>query len=66
MKPNYSALYVRKGVGMTQEQFAEFFALDVATVRNWEQGRSSVDRAAPVLIKAIRRSKVSRTRWVSA
>lgn len=47
---------VRKRLGMTQEQFAEWFALDVATVRNWEQGRSSVDGAAAVLIKAIARA----------
>ena len=47
---------VRKRLRMTQEQFAEWFALDVATIRNWEQGRSSVDGAAAVLVKAIARS----------
>jgi putative transcriptional regulator len=41
---------------MTQQQFAERFALDVATVRNWEHGRSAVDGVAAVLIKAIARS----------
>ena len=47
---------VRKRLGLTQEQFAERFALDVATVRNWEQGRSAVDGAAAVLLKAIARA----------
>ncbi len=47
---------VRKHLRMTQEQFAEWFALDVATIRNWEQGRSAVDGAAAVLVKAIARS----------
>jgi DNA-binding transcriptional regulator YiaG len=47
---------LRAQLGMTQEQFAEAFALDVATIRNWEQGRSSVDGAAAVLIKAIARA----------
>jgi len=31
---------------MSQEQFALEFGLELATVRNWEQGRSEPDTAA--------------------
>ncbi len=44
---------LREQTGLSQEQFAATFGLDVATVRNWEQGRSSPDTAARVLLAVI-------------
>jgi putative transcriptional regulator len=35
---------------MTQEQFAEAIGLPVATLRNWEQGRNSIDPAGKSLL----------------
>ena len=37
---------VREKSGLSQEQFALAYGLDVATVRNWEQGRTSPDLTA--------------------
>jgi DNA-binding transcriptional regulator YiaG len=37
---------IRETMGMSQEQFALEFGLELATVRNWEQGRSQPDTAA--------------------
>ena len=37
---------IRARMGLTQEQFATEFELDLSTLRNWEQGRSAPDTAA--------------------
>lgn len=37
---------LRARLRMTQQEFADAFALPWATVRDWEQGRSRPDRAA--------------------
>lgn len=37
---------VREATGLSQDAFAIEFGLDPATVRNWEQGRSTPDTAA--------------------
>ena len=44
---------IRERTGLSQDQFALRFGLDAATVRNWEQGRSSPDKAARVLLLMI-------------
>lgn len=46
---------IRHKLGLSQEEFALRFGLDVATVRNWEQGRYQPDGAARVLLKVIER-----------
>ena len=46
---------IREGLGLTQEQFAIRFALDLATVQNWEQGRSQPDRASAAYLRVIAR-----------
>ena len=38
---------------MTQEAFAEAYALDVAAVRNWEINRRKPNMAARVLLRLI-------------
>ena len=46
---------LRKRLGLTQEQFAQRFGLEVSTVRNWEQKRSSLDGPAALLVKVMER-----------
>jgi DNA-binding transcriptional regulator YiaG len=46
---------LRESLGLTQEQFALRFALDIATVQNWEQGRSQPDRASAAYLRVIAR-----------
>ncbi len=45
---------LRTRLKLTQDQFAEHYGLNAATVKNWEQGRrKNVGAAAEVLIKMI-------------
>ena len=44
---------VRTKLGLTQEQFALRFGLDIDAVQNWEQGRCQPDRPARALLRAI-------------
>ncbi len=46
---------VRRKLGMTQEEFAESYGLSLATVRDWEQGRTEPDQASKTLLKLIAR-----------
>ena len=41
---------LRRRLNMTQEQFAEAIGVPVATLRNWEQGRNSIDPAGRSLL----------------
>lgn len=41
---------IREGLGVSQEEFALRYVLDVDTVRNWEQGRSKADTASRTLL----------------
>lgn len=47
---------VRAGLGMTQEQFALRFNIELAALRNWEQGRYSPDKIAQSYFRAIQRA----------
>lgn len=46
---------LRARLGISQEDFAGRFGLDVATVRNWEQGRTKPDGPAVALLHCIAR-----------
>ena len=46
---------VRKSVGMSQQAFADAFGLKVASIRNWEQGRTEPEGPAKVLLTIISR-----------
>ena len=41
---------LRRRLNMTQKQFAEAVGIPVATLRNWEQGRNSIDPAGKSLL----------------
>lgn len=44
--PSIDVRAVRERLGCTQEEFAARFGLDLAWVRNWEQGRTRPEAAA--------------------
>src|SRR3954451_7568576 len=46
---------LRRALRMTQEEFAARFHLSLATVRDWEQGRTKPDQAASAYLEVIAR-----------
>jgi len=42
-------------LGLTQEQFALRYGLDLDTVQNWEQGRTKPDKASAAYLRVIAR-----------
>jgi putative transcriptional regulator len=44
---------IRRGLNLTQEEFATQFELSLGAVRDWEQGSHHPDRAARALLKVI-------------
>lgn len=47
---------LRERLGLTQEQFALRYGLDIDAVRNWERGRREPDRAAKSYLRVIDRN----------
>ena len=47
---------IREGMGLSQDEFALEFGLEVATLRNWEQGRSEPDTAARNFLVTVARN----------
>jgi putative transcriptional regulator len=46
---------IRRGLRMSQHEFAEAFRIPVATVKNWEQGRRVPDAPAAAYLQVIAR-----------
>lgn len=44
---------IRTALGLTQDQFALRFGLDIDAVQNWEQGRCQPDRPSAAYLRAI-------------
>jgi putative transcriptional regulator len=44
---------LRTRLGLSQSKFAAKFDLSLASIREWEQGKSGPDRAARVLLSVI-------------
>lgn len=44
---------LRRGLGLTPEEFAERFQIPIGTLRDWEQGRVESGEAAPAYLRAI-------------
>jgi len=55
-KPVARVKTLRRALSMTQEEFAERFHLSLATVRDWEQGRTQPDQAASTYLEVIARN----------
>jgi len=49
---------VRSVTGLSQAKFAELLGIELATLRNWEQGRRQPTGPARALLRAIRNSPV--------
>jgi putative transcriptional regulator len=47
---------IRQRLGMTQEEFAKALKVPLATLRNWEQGRVSLDPAVRSLLTIVARN----------
>jgi DNA-binding transcriptional regulator YiaG len=54
--PRIDVKAIRDGLDMSQERFAAEFGLELATLRNWEQGRSEPDTAARNFLMMIARN----------
>jgi putative transcriptional regulator len=52
----FSPRFIRKRLKMTQEEFAAALRIPVATLRNWEQGRNTIDPAARSLLLVVARN----------
>jgi putative transcriptional regulator len=46
---------IRKRLGMSQRQFAEAIHVPIATLQNWEQGRTQMDPSARALMTILAR-----------
>ncbi|WP_160105411.1 MULTISPECIES: DNA-binding transcriptional regulator [unclassified Azospirillum] len=53
LPPVPDAKAVRERQGLTQQEFALKYALELATVRNWEQDRTRLSSSARILLCAI-------------
>jgi DNA-binding transcriptional regulator YiaG len=53
--PKVDVRAIREATKLSQEEFALQFGLELATVRNWEQGRSEPDTAARNFLVTIAR-----------
>ena len=45
----------RRGLGLSQTEFAAWFGISLGTLRNWEQGRRMPEGPARVLLRVIER-----------
>ena len=44
---------IRTKLGLTQEQFAEMLCINLATLRNWEQGRTCPEGPAIAFLRVV-------------
>ena len=54
-RPTPNVRAIRTQLQMTQETFAKAIGVPVATVRNWEQSRTSMDPAVQSLLRVVER-----------
>jgi len=52
-EPDVDVRALRERLGMTREQFALHYGLEVETLRNWETGKREPDRTARSYLRAI-------------
>lgn len=57
---------IRAATGLSQPGFAELLGIELATLRNWEQGRREPTGPARALLRAIRRNPVEVIKALSA
>ena len=59
VEPAIDVRSIRAVTGLSQAKFAELLAIEVATLRNWEQGRREPTGAARALLRAIRNNPMA-------
>jgi putative transcriptional regulator len=57
---------IRALTGLSQAKFAELLSIEVATLRNWEQGRREPTGPARALLRAIRNDPMTVIKALSA
>lgn len=57
--PEAGVRSIRAATGLSQAKFAELLSIEVATLRNWEQGRREPTGAARALLRAIRNNPIA-------
>jgi putative transcriptional regulator len=57
---------IRRGLGLSQEAFAETYGFALSAVRDWEQGRRQPDRSARILLKIVEREPDAVTRALAS
>jgi len=57
---------IRALTGLSQGQFAELLGIEVATLRNWEQGRRTPTGPARALLRAINNNPVEVVRALNS
>jgi putative transcriptional regulator len=57
-----SPAYIRRRLGMTQKQFADAIHVPLASLRNWEQGRTAMDPATVALMTILAREPTAALR----
>jgi putative transcriptional regulator len=57
--PEVDVRAIRAVTGLSQAKFAELLSIEVATLRNWEQGRREPTGPARALLRAIRNNPVA-------
>jgi putative transcriptional regulator len=60
-----SPAFIRKRLGMSQRQFAEAIHVPIATLQNWEQGRTLMDPSARALMTILAREPQAALRALS-
>jgi putative transcriptional regulator len=58
MADGIDAQAIRRLTGLSQAKFAELLGIELATLRNWEQGRRHPTGPAQALLRAIRNDPV--------
>jgi putative transcriptional regulator len=57
---------LRRAIGLTQEEFANRYAIPIGTLRDWEQGRTEPDQAAQAYLNLIARDPAAAARPAAA
>jgi putative transcriptional regulator len=59
LAPDCDVRAIRSVTGLSQAKFAELLSIEVATLRNWEQGRREPTGPARALLRAIHNDPVA-------
>jgi putative transcriptional regulator len=61
-----SPWFIRKRLGLTQQGFADLLHIPVATLRNWEQNRVSMEPATVALMRILAKEPEAALRALAA